>query len=73
MERIFIGYSRDCLKRAGNFFWKGLRTVTRLLNAPYEKGVKVCGEEKTALEKRLQRSPVLNWWDITISPKMVNL
>jgi hypothetical protein len=39
------------LKRAGNFFWKGLRTVTRLLDAPYEKGIKVCGDKKTDLEQ----------------------
>jgi hypothetical protein len=61
------------LKRAGNFFWKGLRAVTRLLDAPYEKAVKVIGEEKVYLEQRLQRSPVLHWWDITISPTTVNL
>jgi hypothetical protein len=61
------------LKRAGNFFWKGWRAVTQLLDAPYEKGIKVCGDEKSDLEQRLQRSPVLHWWDITISPKTVNL
>jgi hypothetical protein len=61
------------VKRAGNFFWKGLRTVTRLLGTKYEKGVKVCGNEKTDLEQRLQRSPVLHWWDIAIYPKTVNV
>ncbi len=61
------------LKRAGNFFWKGIRAVTRLLDAPYEKGVKISGNEKTDLERRLQRSPVLNWWNITIYHKTVNL
>ncbi len=77
LEKSWNGYLLDTvetvLKRAGNFFWKGLRTVTRLLDAPYEKGIKVCGDEKTALEQRLQRSPVLRWWDITISPKTVYL
>jgi hypothetical protein len=77
LEKSWNGYLLDTvetvLKRAGNFFWKGLRAVTRLLDAPYEKGIKVFGEEKSYLEQRLQRSPVLHWWDITISPKMVYL
>jgi hypothetical protein len=77
LEKSWNGYLLDTveavLKRAGNFIWKGLRTVTRLLDTTYEKGVKVCGNEKTALEQRLQRSPDLHWWDITICPKTVNL
>ena len=48
-----------------------MHTVAQLLDAQYKKGVKVCGNEKTELEKRLQRSPVLHWWDITIYPKTV--
>ena len=44
-----------------------------LLDATYEKGVKVCGKEKSELEQRLQRSPYLHWWDIKISPKMGDL
>lgn len=59
------------LNRAGNYFWKGMRTVVRLLDASYVKGVKVSGNEKKELEQRLQRSPVLHWWDITIYPKLV--
>jgi len=77
LEKSWNGYLLDSvdtvLKRAGNFFWKGLRTVTKLLDAAYEKGVKVCGNEKSELEKRLQRSPVLHWWDVTIHPKTVNM
>jgi len=77
LEKSWNGYLLDSvetvLKRAGNFFWKGLRTVTQLLDAAYEKGVKVCGNEKTELEQRLQRSSALHWWDITINPKTVNL
>jgi len=68
------------MRRAGNFFWKGLRTMTRLLDGAYEKGVKVCGDEKKVcgdgkaeMEQRLQRSPALHWWDIKIQPKTVNL
>ena len=77
LEKSWNGYLLDTvdtvMKRAGNFFWKGLRTVTRLLNTTYEKGVKVSGNEKTDLDQRLQRSPALRWWDIIIYPKTVNL
>jgi hypothetical protein len=61
------------LKRAGNFLWKGIRTVACLLDRPYAKGKRVCGHEKVALEQRLQRSSTLKWWDITIHPKAVCL
>ena len=77
LEKSWNGYLLDTvetvLKRAGNFFWKGLRTVTWLLDAPYKKGVKVCGHAKLDLEQRLKRAPALQWWDITITPIMVNL
>lgn len=77
LEKSWNGYLLDTvdtvLKRAGNFFWKGMRTVTQLLDSLYEKGVKVCGDEKKDLEQRLERSPVLRWWDISIYPKTVNL
>jgi hypothetical protein len=50
-----------------------MRTVARLLDVQYEKDVKICGHEKTALEQRLQRSTVLNWRDMTIHSKVVCL
>jgi hypothetical protein len=77
LEKSWNGYLLSTvdtvLNRAGNFFWKGMRTMARLMDAPYEKGVKVSGNEKTELEQRLQRSTALNWWDITIHPKVVCL
>ena len=77
LEKSWNGYLLSTvdtvLNRAGSFFWKGLRTVVQLLDAPYEKGVRVCGNDKTKLEQRLQRSSALHWWDITINPKMVFL
>ena len=73
MNGYLLDTVETVLKRAGNFVWKGLRTVTRLLDAPYEKGVKICGNQKSDLEQRLQRSPVLHWRDITIYPKTVTL
>jgi hypothetical protein len=77
LEKSWNGYLLDTvetvIKRAENFIWKGMRTVTRLLDETYEKGVKICGDKKVELEQRLQRSSDLHWWDITIHPKMVNL
>lgn len=77
LEKSWNGYLLSTmsavLHRAGNFLWKGARTIVRLLDAVYEKGVKVCGSEKTDLESRLQRADELPWWDITIHPKTVAL
>jgi Rhodopirellula transposase DDE domain len=77
LEKSWNGYLLSTvnvvLQRAGNFLWKGARTIVRLLDAVYEKGVKVCGSEKTDLEHRLQRADELPWWDITIHPKTVAL
>lgn len=75
LEKSWNGYLLDTvnnvLNRAANFSWKGLRATVRLIDNIYEKGIKVCGKEKAELEKRLQRSPTLPWWDITICPKTV--
>lgn len=75
LEKSWNGYLLSTvdtvLNRAANFFWKGLSTTVRLLNTAYEKGVKLKGEEMAELEKRLQRSSTLPWWDITIKPIMV--
>lgn len=76
LEKSWNGYlldSVDCVfNRAGNFIWKGLRATVKLIDAVYEKGVKVCGKEKKALERQLKRSDRLPLYDITITPKMVN-
>ena len=77
LEKSWNGYLLSTvsavLNRAGNFLWKGARTIVRLLDGVYEKGVKVCASEKTDLEQRLQRAADLPWWDITIHPKTVAL
>ena len=77
LEKSWNGYLLSTvsavLHRAGNFLWKGARTIVGLLDGVYEKGVKVCGSEKKDLEHRLQRSADLPWWDITIHPKTVTL
>ncbi len=75
LEKSWNGYLLDTvntvLNRAANFFWKGLGATVKLLDEIYEKGIKVIGKERVALEQRLQRSPTLPWWDITIYPKTV--
>jgi len=75
LEKSWNGYLLDTttavLKRSANFVWKGLRASVHLMNAVYEKGVKLCGKEKAALEQRLQRCSKLPLYDITIKPKMV--
>jgi hypothetical protein len=77
LEKSWNGYLLSTvgtvINRAGNFSWKGMRTMACLLDATYEKGVKLRGNEKRNLEHRLLRSTVLNWWDITIHPKTVLL
>ena len=75
LEKSWNGYLLDSiatvLNRAGNYVWRGTQTRVRLLDALYEKGVKLCGKEKDDLEKRLSRSHKLRWWDIEMCPKMV--
>ena len=77
LEKSWNGYLLSTvdtvINRAGAFCWKGMRTMACLVDAIYEKGVKLCGNEKRNLEHRLERSEELNWWDITIHPKTVLL
>jgi hypothetical protein len=74
MERLLAQQTVDTvINRAGNFCWKGMRTVACMVDAIYEKGVKLCGSEKRDLERRRVRSAELNWWDISIPPEMVLL
>jgi hypothetical protein len=72
LEKSWNGYLLDSvccvLNRAGNFAWKGLRATVKLINAVYEKGVKVIGKEKVELEQRLTRLDRLPSYDITICP-----
>ena len=75
LEKSWNGYLLDTvntvLHRSANFLWKGFRATVRLLDVVYEKGVKLCKKDKAKLEQRLQRSPELRSYDITIEPKMV--
>ena len=75
LEKSWNGYLLDTvetvLKRAGNFIWKGKRALVTMMAGAYEKGVKLAAEQVHKLEARLQRSELLKWWDITISPRTV--
>lgn len=75
LERSWNGYLLDSvevvLKRASNFVWRSMKTVATMLNGKYEKGKKLYGKEKKALETRLERSIELPLYDITIKPKKV--
>jgi len=77
LEKSWNGYLLSTvdatINRAGNFYWKGMRTMACLVDAVYEKGVKLCAHEKRKLEQRLERSTELTWWDISILPKTVRL
>lgn len=76
LEKSWNGYLLNSidsvLKRAKNFVWKSAQTSVILLKSTYQKGIKLCGKEKTQLEKRLIRSEKLPWYDITIKPLAVN-
>ena len=75
LEKSWNGYLLSTvnvvINRAGNFCWKGAPAIVSLVDAIYEKGVKVSAREKRDLEHRLHRSTDLRWWDITICPKVV--
>jgi hypothetical protein len=75
LEKSWNGYLLDTeitvLNRASTFTWRGIEPIVRLFDAVYKKGVKLCKQDKEALETRLLRSPELPWWDIEINPKMV--
>jgi len=68
---IFLDTEETVLNRAADFVWKGLNAIVHLLKTSYEKGIKVCGKEKTKMEERQQRSERLSLYDITIIPKTV--
>lgn len=75
LERSWNGHLLDSvqtvLKRAENFFWKNMRTMTACLGNLYPKGIRLSGQSKKRLENRLSRSETLPWWDIVINPIMV--
>ena len=75
LEKSWNGYLLTTvsvvLNRAANFVWKRVRSVVRLLETTYEKGVKIGGKDMQTIEERLERSDKLPLYDITITPLMV--
>jgi hypothetical protein len=75
LEKSWNGYLLDTvdtvLNRSANFLWRGIRPTVRLIDAVYEKGIKLFKRERTELEQRLHRSAELPWYDITIHHKTV--
>ena len=75
LERSWNGYLLDSaegvMNRAANFAWRGVRTTVTLLGTVYAKGVRLCAKERAKDEVRLQRSALLPWWDVTITPLTV--
>lgn len=72
LEKSWNGYLLDSvdtiLGRVAKFTWKRIAGTARLLDSIYPKGITVKGQEKIAMEKRLERSETLPWWDIRIKP-----
>jgi hypothetical protein len=53
---------------ARSMTWKGLHPVVKLNLKTYEKGISLTKTAMRAVEKRLERNPLLPKWDILIRP-----
>ena len=56
------------LNWAGTMTWKGLRPIVHLLEATYEKGVRVAKKAFQEISQRLQRDKLLPKYFVRISP-----
>ena len=63
---------KSVLQCAPRMFWKGQRPTVKRLCGDYLDGVRVTGRAKKDLESRLERSPILHKYDITIRPRQVS-
>ena len=52
-------------------FWKGEHPTVKWLAGTYPVGIRVTGAANKELESRLERSPTLGKYDITIRPRQV--
>jgi hypothetical protein len=48
--------------------WKGLHSVVKLNFKTYQKGISLTKIAMRAIERRLERNPLLPIWDILIRP-----
>lgn len=53
---------------AQSMTWKGLKPIINLSNKSYQKGISLSKKAMKAIEKRLERNPLLPKWDILIRP-----
>ena len=53
-------------------FWNGSHPTIKRLEGEYPNGLRVTGKAKKELESRLERSPTLRKYDITIRPRQVS-
>jgi len=60
--------AQTMLAWAQSMTWKGLHPVIQLNQNIYEKHISLSKVEMRAVEKRLQRNPLLPKWDILITP-----
>lgn len=76
LEQKWNGVLLTCLKIvlqcALRMFWKGEHPTVKRLWGAYPNGVRVTGRAKKELESRLERSPTLRKYDITIRPRQVS-
>jgi len=63
-----LSSSEKALEWAGTMTWNGVRPVVHLLDAVYQKGVKLTKEAMNIYEDRIERSETLPMWDVTIKP-----
>jgi hypothetical protein len=75
LERKWNGALLTCLKIvfqcALRMFWNGRHPTVKRLEGDYPDGVRVTGKAKKELEARLERSPTLRKYDVTIRPRQV--
>ena len=76
LEKKWNGVLLTCLKVvlqcALRMLWKGQHPTVKWLAGDYPDGIRVTGRAKKELESRLERSPAIRNYDITIRPRQVN-
>jgi len=76
LEKKWNGVLLTCLKVvlqcALRMFWKGEHPTVKWLAGEYPDGIRLVGAAKRKLETRLERSPALRKYDITIRPRQVS-
>lgn len=75
LEKKWNGVLLTCLEVvlqcALRMFWNGKHPTVEQLEGEYPEGRRVTGKAKRELESRLERSPSLRKYDITIRPRQV--